>query len=424
MKAVILAGGLGTRMGEICYYLPKPLVEIQGKPILLHQIEALKKEGISDFIIVTGYLGEKIEEYFEDGNKFGVNIAYYREKTPLGTAGALFELELNEDFVLCNGDLIFDIDLSSMSDFHFANNSLATLFVHPNSHPEDSLSLAVDKDNRITRIYPKNKKAEFFHNICNAGIQIVSPELLALYSYSGKADFDKDIIFPAAETGRLFAYCSAEYVHDAGTPERLNKASEDIAKGVVSAKNKRKLQKAVFVDRDGTLNVHKGYITDPEDVELIEGVAQAINNLHDLGYLVIMISNQPVVARGECSFEMLDNIHCRLEMLLAESKAYLDGLYYCPHHPDKGFDGEVAQLKINCSCRKPAPALILQAAEDFNVDLDRSYMVGDSITDMQAGVNAGCTPIYVGESEVADCECFGSLKEFSDSLVENQRRSE
>lgn len=408
-------------MGDICNTLPKPLVEVCGKPILLHQIEALKKEGISDFVIVTGYLGEKIEEYFENGRSLGVNITYYKEETPLGTAGALFKLAIKEDFLLCNGDLIFDFDLSSMTAFHFANKSLATLFVHPNSHPEDSLSLAVDMDNRITDLYPKNSKGEFYRNICNAGIQIVSPELLSLYSYPGKADFDKDVIFPAVKTGRLFAYSSAEYVHDAGTPERLRKAEADIASGVVSGKNKRNLQKAVFVDRDGTLNIHKGYISSPEDIELIEGVAQAVNELHNLGYLVIMISNQPVVARGECSFEMLEKIHCRLEMLLAENKAYLDSLYYCPHHPDKGFEGEVEQLKINCSCRKPSPGLILQAAKDFNIDLSKSYMVGDSITDVQAGENAGCTAVYLGEDEIADCERYSSLKAFSEGLTEKEK---
>ncbi len=416
MKAVILAGGLGNRMGDLCRDVPKPLIEIHGKPILQHQIEALKKEGVVDFTIVIGHLAEKIENYFMDGSKFGVNITYYKEATPLGTAGALFKIGISEDFLLCNGDLIFDIDLSSMRAFHRTNRALATLFVHPNNHPTDSLTLTANENNQVIQIHPKNKKPAFFQNLCNAGIQIVSTSLLDMYNYDGKVDFDKDVITPAINTGRIFAYKSAEYVHDIGTPERLKKATKDIAEGIVCGKSKRRLQKAVFVDRDGTLNVHKGYISNSDDIELIDGSAEAINILHNLGYLVIMITNQPVIARGECSYEDLKNIHCRLEMLLAEKKAFLDGIYYCPHHPDKGFNGEVEELKIKCTCRKPSPGLILQAAKDFNIDLTKSYMVGDSISDVQAGNNAGCIPIYIGSNNIKDCISFDSLRDFSEDL--------
>ncbi len=416
MKAVILAGGYGSRMGDMCLSTPKPLIELGGKPILLHQIEALKKEGVSDFIIITGYLAESIEGYFGDGKKFGTSISYYREDSPLGTAGALFRISIDEDFLLCNGDLIFDIDLSSMVKFHKKHNALATLFAHPNGHPEDSLTLVTDKNGQVTQLLPKNKKTEFYENLCNAGIQIVSPDLIGMYNYSGKADFDKDIIAPAVKSGRIFAYKSAEYVHDVGTPERLSKSASDLASGLVAEKNRRNIQKAVFADRDGTINIHKGYITDPYDIELIDGVPEAINNLHSLGYLVIMITNQPVIARGECSTEDLRNIHCRLEMLLAQKKAFLDGIYFCPHHPDKGFEGEIKELKINCSCRKPSPGLIFRARDDFNISLAQSYMVGDSTVDTDAAKNAGCIPVFIGKNK-ADCMNFDSLRDFSEYLL-------
>ena len=416
MKAVILAGGLGSRLGDLCKTVPKPLIPVNGKPILLHQIEVLKKEGIKDFLIITGYLSECIEAYFGDGEKFGVSIMYYREDIPLGTAGALFRIRPDEDFLLCNGDLIFDIDLTSMIAFHRQKNALATLFAHPNSHPSDSITLDTDENNKVIRIHKKNNKPAFFQNLCNAGIQIVSPELLSMYNYQDKTDFDADVIFPAVKTGRIFAYPSSEYVFDVGTPERLSKASEDIASGIVFKKNKRNLQKAIFVDRDGTLNVHKGYIASPDSIELISDVPEAINVFHSLGYLVIMITNQPVVARGDCSLEDLKKIHCRLEMLLSNANAYLDGIYYCPHHPDKGFEGEIQELKINCSCRKPSPGLILQAQKDFHIDLSESYMIGDSLADIEAGRNAGCKAVYIGKPTESLQVTTDSLKSFSDVL--------
>lgn len=416
MKAVILAGGFASRMGEMCVSTPKPLIEVCRKPIVQHQIECLKREGISEFILVTGHLSEKIENYFGDGSLFGVKITYYKENTPLGTAGALFRLGLQSDFLLCNGDLIFDIDLDSMISFHNSKKALATLLVHPNNHPTDSLTLDTDENNRVIRSHSKNKKPEFFQNLCNAGIQIVSPELLSMYNYQEKADFDADVISPAIQTNRIFAYNSSEYIHDVGTPERLRKVSQDIESGTVAKRNRHNKQKAVFVDRDGTLNIYKGYITSPDDIELIKGTAEAINILHSLGYLVIMISNQPVVARGECSFEQLNNINNRLGILLAEEKAFLDKAYCCPHHPDKGYEGEVAELKINCNCRKPSPGMILQAQKEFNIELSESYMVGDSNIDIKAAENAGCIPVYVGKETITAEYKFSSLKDFADYL--------
>lgn len=416
MKAVILAGGIGSRMGEICREIPKPMVKICGKPILLNQIEALKKEGITDFIIVTCYLSEKIEEYFGDGSKFGVSISYYREESPLGTAGALFHLGLKEDFLLINGDLIFDIDLKSMLSFHNEKNSLATLLVHPNNHPYDSTVIDTDGNDRVAGVYFKNEKPEYYPNLCNAGIQIVSPGILDRYEFKGKADFDKDIVAASVDTGRIFAYRSAEYVHDVGTLTRLENAEKDILSLRVENSNKRKLHKAVFLDRDGTVNIYKGYITKPCKIELSDGVEAAISRFHALGYLVIIVTNQPVIARGDCTKEELEQIHRRLEMLLGEKGAYIDRIYYCPHHPDKGFEGEVSQLKLECSCRKPEPGLLLKAQKDYNIDLSQSYMVGDSISDVEAGKKAGCTPVFLGEDKSV-CELvFSSVKEFSDYL--------
>lgn len=418
MKVVILAGGLGTRMGKTCENTPKPMIESDGKPVLLHQIEFFKREGINEFIIVTGYKSEAIEGFFGNGEKFSVNISYYKETEPLGTAGALFRLELEGDFILCNGDLIFDFDLNSFLAFHKKNNSLATLIVHPNSHPYDSLSLKTDKDGKVTDIYTKSNKPEFYPNLCNAGIEILSPELLLSFNISGKADLDRDIIAKSVESGRIFAYRTSEYIHDMGTPERLIQVEKDIKNGVVKSRNRLNPQKAVFVDRDGTLNKMNGYITNPYDLELIDGVSEAVRTFNNLGYLTIVVTNQPVIARGECTVETLENIHSRLEMLLSEKGAFLDGIYFCPHHPHKGFEGEISELKTECNCRKPSPGLILSAQKDFNIDLSASFMVGDSLTDAMAGKNAGCTPVLIGDEHLSDTLHFKSLYEFAQHLKE------
>lgn len=420
LKAVILAGGYGTRMKERCRSLPKPMISVCGKPILQHQIETLRSEGIHDFIIVTHYLSEVIKEYFKDGSDFGVNIEYFVEETPQGTAGSLSDLHLTEDFLLCNGDLIFNISLSRMIEFHREKNALITLLTHPSSHPCDSTTLIADSDGRVVSLLFKNQKTKYYPTLCNSGIHIVSPEIFEMTDIPEKANFDKDIVEPCIKSKRVFSYKSPEYVFDVGNEERLQKAEADIISGAVKNRRFDVLHKAVFLDRDGTVNKYKGYITEPEQIELIDGVADAISNFHAHNYLVIIITNQPVIARGDCTFEQLDNIHYRLEELLAEKGTYIDGLYYCPHHPDSGFPNEIKELKIKCDCRKPNTGLIRRAKEDFNIDLSMSYMVGDSDIDILAAKKSGCIPVFIGENNNCTDSTvikFLSLKEFSDSVI-------
>lgn len=415
MKAVILCGGFGKRMGKLSLNIPKPMTIVSGKNVLLRQVETLKREGITDFIFVTGYLGEKIKDFFGNGSDFGVSISYFEETEPLGTAGALFKLKLKEDFLLVNGDLIFDFDLKRMSDYHRKNDSLLTLFTHPNSHPYDSTLIETNKNGVVTAILEKNRENGFCSNLCNAGISIVSPRLLEMFSFEGEADFDRDVLKKAIKSQKVFSYKSPEYVFDMGTPERLKKAENDLENKLVFLKNLRNPQKAVFLDRDGTINKYKGFISDPKDFELIDKVAEAISSFRNSGYLVVVVTNQPVVARGECSEETLELIHKKMETLLGEDGAFLDEIYYCPHHTDKGFENEIKELKIDCDCRKPKPGMIFTAAEKFNIDLEKSFMVGDSLRDVETAVNAGCRAVFVGDKKKSpsDALFFESLYDFA-----------
>jgi D-glycero-D-manno-heptose 1,7-bisphosphate phosphatase len=180
-------------------------------------------------------------------------------------------------------------------------------------------------------------------------------------------------------------------------------------------------QKAVFLDRDGTINAFNGFITRPEDFELLEGAAEAIRKINSLGYLVIVITNQPVIARGELDFETLDLIHKKMETDLGKHGAYIDDLFFCPHHPDKGFSGERPEYKIDCDCRKPKPGMILQAAQKYNIDLAESFMVGDDQRDIEAGMNAGCKPVFLTQKPPVNANnimVFDDLYHFAGKLTE------
>lgn len=411
MKVVIMAGGKGTRIASVRSDVPKPMINICGKPILEHQIDNLKACGLTDIILVIGYLGDKIKEYFGDGSKFGVNIEYFVEDHPLGTAGALFKMpQLTEDFLLLCGDVIIDVDFNRFIAFHKEHKAWASLVAHPNGHPYDSSLLVTEIDapktvggmpedtHRVIRWLAKEDERTYYKNRVNAGIELISPELLKeTMKYfvprhpetPDKIDLDRDVLKPNISSGKIFAYDTPEYIKDMGTPDRFYETEKDIESGKVHARNLKNKQKAIFLDRDGTINKMVGFVTKPEQFELIEGAAEAIKAINKSGYLAIVVTNQPVIARGDCTFEELQTIHDKMETELGKVGAFVDAIYVCPHHTDKGFEGERPEYKCNCDCRKPKPGLLLQAAKDFNIDLSESYMIGDSHRDVEAGENAG-----------------------------------
>jgi mannose-1-phosphate guanylyltransferase/phosphomannomutase len=424
MKTVIMAGGRGTRIASVANDVPKPMINICGKPILEHQIDNLKACGLTDIILVIGYLGEKIKDYFGDGSRFGVCIEYFIEDHPLGTAGALFKMpQLTEDFLLLCGDVIIDVDFNRFIAFHKEKKAWASLVAHPNGHPYDSSLLVTEIEapkiaggmpvdtHRVICWMAKEDERLYYKNRVNAGIELISPELLKETMKNfvprhpetpDKIDLDRDVLKTNIGSGRIYAYDTPEYVKDMGTPDRFFEVENDIKTGKVHAHNLKNRQKAIFLDRDGTINKMVGFITKPEQFELLPGVAKAIKAINKSGYLAIVITNQPVIARGDCTFEQLQTIHNKMETELGKEGAFVDAIYVCPHHTDKGFSGERPEYKCDCDCRKPKPGLLLQAAKDFNIDLSQSYMIGDSDGDVRAGENAGVKEAIKVENLLTD----------------------
>ena len=399
--AVIMAGGKGSRLLSITNdEIPKPMVPVDGKPLLEYQVEKLKSYGIKKIVMIVGHLGEKIVDHFKDGKDFGVEIDYIFEKEPLGTAGAFYYLKDKidaKDFMLVFGDIFFDMDFDRMEDFHFKNSALTTLLAHPNGHPYDSDLIQTDDTGRVIGFDSKHNVRDYWYdNMVNAGMYIINKRLLDLVKEPVKTDFEKDILANQVKLGAsIYAYHTPEYVKDVGTVDRINATVEELKSGLIQSKNLKNKQRAIFLDRDGTMNVSKGFISKADDLELIPGTIDAIKAINKSGALAIVITNQPVIARGECSFEELHNIHNKLKTLLGEKGAFVDDIFYCPHHPDKGFEGEVPELKFDCECRKPKTGMIDKAVKKYNIDLSKSYMVGDSTMDLETARNAGVKSVLV-----------------------------
>lgn len=420
MKVVIMAGGKGTRIAELFPNEPKPLIPVNGIPVLEREIISLRNQGFTDIILTVGYMAGKIMHYFGNGRRLRVHIDYYVEKQPLGNAGALFQLKdkLTDDFLLLNGDAMFDVDFNRFVAYHKQHGGLVTLFTHPNSHPYDSGLIIADKDGTVQRWLAKeDERPEYYKNRVNAGLHVISPKLLEQEINTPKIDLDRQLLKPLAGTGKMYCYDSPEYVKDMGTPERYQSVCEDQKNSLIEAKNLTNKQKAIFLDRDGTINQYVGFLTDIHQFELLPDVTKAIKKINASGYLAIVVTNQPVIARGEVTFDQLEQIHHKMETLLGNDGAYLDAIYYCPHHPHKGYAGEVPELKIECDCRKPKPGMLLQAAKDFNIDLETSWMIGDGENDVLAGKNAGCHTALIGNEAYNQDETVSSLYEFVERIL-------
>lgn len=393
MKVVIIAGGQGTRIASVNSEIPKAMIPIAGKPVLEYEVELAKRYGFTEFLFIIGYLGDQIENYFGDGSQWGVHIDYFKEEKPLGTAGALGLLkeQLTDDFFVFYGDTVTDFDMQAMLAFHKSKQADATLFVHPNDHPYDSDIVEMDSEGRVKGFCHKPHPEGFVsHNVVNAALFIFSPKVLEQIEPGVKSHIEKHVLPACIDAGmRLYGYVSYEYIKDMGTPDRYYSVCDDVISGKVARLNRQYPRKAIFLDRDGVINREVNLLNKPEQMELLPGAADAIRYINSKGYLAVVVTNQPVIARNLCSLEELDYIHATLETLLGKEQAYLNGIYYCPHHPDKGYPEERPEYKIACDCRKPKPGMLLKAASDWNIDLSESYMIGDSDRDIQAGHAAG-----------------------------------
>ena len=402
-QAVILAGGKGTRLASRLAGRPKPLVNVEGVPLLQRQIETLAAHGVDDVVLLVNHAADQIEA-FVARTDLPARVTLVDDGAPKGTSGAtLASLDrLENRFVVVYGDTLFDLDVAHMVSVHDDAGADATLLLHPNDHPADSDLVEIDGDGWITAFHPyPHGPGVNFRNLVNAAFYVVEKEALA--SWVGRfdvGDFAKNL-FPAmlAEGARLKGHVSLEYIKDIGTPQRLDAAERQLRRGVVERARRDCRQRAVFIDRDGTLNKLNGHISQPQDLELFPDASAAVKRLNDAEFRVVVVTNQPVIARGECDERGMAAIHAKLETALGLDGAYLDATYYCPHHPDRGFAGEVRELKRDCACRKPGTGMVDDAALALNIDLAQSWVIGDSTSDIAMAERAGLRSVLVATGE-------------------------
>jgi histidinol-phosphate phosphatase family protein len=403
MQAIILAGGKGTRLASRLNGRPKPLIDVCGEPLLARQLDMLGAHGVDDVVVLVNHAADQIEAFFRE-RETGPRARLIDDGEPRGTAGAVLAClpELADRFLIVYGDTLFDIDIAAMLAAHERSGADVTLLLHPNDHPADSDLVEIDDQGAVKAFhsYPHPEGADL-RNLVNAAFYICEKQALQPWvNEASPLDFAKDLFPRMLVAGaRIQGYVSFEYIKDLGTPKRLEKCERHLASGVVERARRHHPQKAVFIDRDGTLNHLRGFLNSADQLALLPGAARAVARLNEAEYRVVLTTNQPVLARGETDRDGMARIHARLETLLGHEGGYLDAIYLCPHHPDGGFPGEVPELKIACDCRKPGVGMFMKAISDLNIDAAASWMVGDSTADMLAAETVGVTSILVATGE-------------------------
>jgi histidinol-phosphate phosphatase family protein len=404
-QAILLAGGAGTRLRDRLGDLPKPMIPIAGRPLLEHQVELARQYGFTELVFFVHHRADLIEGHFGDGSKWGVRIRYVVEREPLGTAGAVLAglSGLAETFLVLYGDTMVNVDLERLWQTHARSGAAATLLLHPNDHPLDSDLVEMAPDGRVTAFHNRpHPPGVWRQNLVNAALYVLERRPLEEFKAGltatapAQLDFGRDVFPGLLQRGaKLLGYNSPEYIKDIGKPERYDRVCREFANGTIARSSLAVPQRAVFLDRDGTLIPDKDCLRDAAGLELLPGAAQAVHELNHHGWRTVVVTNQPVIAKGFCDEAEMDRMHAKLETLLGLEHAFLDRIFYCPHHPEKGFPGERPELKIDCTCRKPKTGLIERAVTELNVDLRQSWLIGDTTTDLQTARNAGLRSILV-----------------------------
>lgn len=405
-EAVILAGGKGSRLSSILNGLPKPMVDFDGLPLIHLQIKQLYKYNYKKITILTSYKSNILKNYLNKNLPKDIEIRFYDDPVPLGTAGSFLQSKsfFTDNVLVVYGDTLFDVDLYKFEKFHNSKKNCAvSIFLHPNSHPFDSDLVEVNSKLQVLNFHPyPHKKNFYYRNLVNAALYILNTNFFAnLENIKRPCDFAKDIFpFLLKKKMKIYGYISPEYIKDVGTPERYKRALIDFKNKIPQKSNLENKQKAIIIDRDGTINkLRRKNVNHTKELNIFDFTADAIKIFNQNNYKVIILTNQPGVARGDFDISMLRSIHNKLESFLGESGAFVDAIYFCPHHPDSGFEGEVKKLKKNCFCRKPKIGLLKKAFVDFNIDINKSWLIGDSTTDIMTAKNIGIRSILVATGE-------------------------
>jgi len=378
-QAVILAGGRGTRLGTLTDNLPKPMIPINRKPFLEYLIDLLKENGIEEVILLLGYLPEKINKYFGNGSKFGINIKYSIGDVSFETGKRIKNAEglLDDTFLLMYCDNYWPLNLKKLVKYHDEHNVLTTVTIYTNKDNFTKSNMRADNQGYVI-LYDKSRKEKNLSGV-DIGFFIINKEVLK-WMPNTNFSFEKEILPKLIKEKQIAGYLTDHKYYSIGKIERLPITEQFL-----------KLKKVIFLDRDGVINKKPpkaDYVKNWNEFKFLPGAIEALKILTQNGYEIYIISNQAGIARGMMTEDDLKEIHEKMKKELENHEAKVSGIYYCPHGWDEG-----------CECRKPKPGMFFQAAREHYLDLTKIIFIGDDERDVEAGEAAGVKTILVAPNK-------------------------
>lgn len=376
-QAVIMAGGRGTRLAPFTDKAPKPMYPVNGVPFIEHLVKQVRGFGVSEVVVLLGYLPEKIINHLGDGEKYGLKLRYDITPAEYETGDRFVHALplLNNEFLYMYCDNYCPVDIQRLYSEFQSNEALIQISVYSNRDGYTKSNLTVDAG-RVT-VYDKKRESLGLQGV-DIGYAICSKAALEYVTEKGQ-NFEAAVYPELIRQKKLFATVTEHRYYSIGSWERIKLTEEFFL-----------MKPTVFLDRDGTLNVRPKracYVEKPEDFVWLDGAKEAVGLLKKKGYRVILISNQPGIARGRLTEEILSEIHKKMQDELRVATGYeIDRIFYCPHDWDEG-----------CECRKPKPGLLFKAQKEFSINLSQCVFFGDDERDMEAAGAAGCEGVLVGE---------------------------
>jgi histidinol-phosphate phosphatase family protein len=402
VKALLLAGGLGSRLRPLTDVIPKCLVPIGSRTLLDYWVECLVKAGISEARINTHAHAGRVREYIGSINSTGqLRLVESHEPELLGSAGTVVAnadlAESADEVVIIYADNLSDIDLRPLIAFHRQHGDPLTMVLFRAANPRACGIAELDGEGRIVSFVEKPERPT--SDLANAGLYVVNAAAYREIVAMGAFDLGFDVL--PKFVARMRGWVWGGYYLDIGTHEALERARRDVAAIFPdqAATSRGSHRPAIFLDRDGTLIKHVHYLSDPALIQLLPGAAEALTRFRRAGFTCVLVTNQSAIGRGMLTEERLDQIHTEMNRQLAACGATIDAIYHCPDVP-AGDDRTV----VENSDRKPGPGMLLRAAADLKLDLEASWMIGDLISDVLAGQHAGCRNVLLESGQTAPGE--------------------
>ena len=401
-ELVVLGGGKGSRLKNVLKKKSKILSVVNGKTLLeniLKNFALIKKHNL--------IINQNQKDIINFIKKKNINIKLFREITSLGDAGCLQELRKiksykKKNFIIVPGDLYCSINVKKLLKFHLNKNSKLTLVVHPSNHIYDSDAVKISKNSQLLKLYKKpHRDVKIVGNLGLSGIYIVKGENLNLINKKQKLKSNIFIEKINKKINKIYCYNTPDFIKDSGTQGRMKYLKEALRNKKIYNLNYKQKRGCIFFDRDGVINYEYPNEKYHNPLNICNGVFESLSLLNKFNILSIVITNQPAVAKGFLREKKLNTLHDKLLNFFSNNNCYLNDIFYCPHHPDRGFKGEVIKYKIKCNCRKPNTGLIDLAKKKYNIDLSKSCFVGNSKFDFFTAKNANLRYIHIGKKDLS-----------------------